>query len=165
MSLPLRESQFKDAEAFVKATQITVEQWDAYVQRINKCKISVLCIALLCNIFVFKFPGYKLPAITSFEYFIIMLFVIQSIGHQMRLSQSSSANANYFQGIGHPLHTANHDLHGSSNGLQPVGYIDSSTFFSTHEFHIPTVPNSGMPGFDINGTYTGSDTAIGGVSC
>jgi hypothetical protein len=63
-----------------------------------------------------------------------------------------------------PFPTPCHNMTGINDFMQPVSDIASSTAFPIHDFSSSTIPNLGMPGFNVAGAYTGSDTAIGGIS-
>jgi hypothetical protein len=157
----LKESQFKNATAFFQETGVTPEQWDLYVDRINKYKIPILSIALFLNAFVFKQPLDELALTTSFGYFFMMFFVIRFLDYSMKIYVNSKTDPYSYRGQVVGATTTPIISMAEMPQYETDAYIPSS--IPTFETYTST-PNFGVPGFNIAGVCTGSDTAIGGIS-
>lgn len=162
----LKESDFKAFDAKCQALYFKSENYNKYALALTWSKITVLALWLMLGVkytdLTAVFPVLAIPySITMLIVTPILMFATGA-GSKATLidPQPSCPYAMQSQtATGSLAMTRTNDF------MQPIDHITASSSFTTYEFHVPTVPNAGMPGFDINGTHTGSDTAIGGVSC
>jgi hypothetical protein len=160
----LKEAQDKNPHLTLKKMGYTAEQWEHCSKKINTLKLAAFVITMLCNILVI------LAFRVKFDYYLIIYaaLIVSLIAQELHAPTYLAYRPLQF--TNQSLHTPNYQV---SNVLQDHPTSLHSNLFSDSSYSHSSIPtfesysstsNSGVPGFNVNGTYTGSDTAIGGIS-
>ena len=147
----IKESNYKSVK-FFETLKITISTYDRFCRNRLILKTSFFALFVL------------VPSAFEF-YFIVSFFVVTVM-----------ANSTIFKNAVFP-NSATYDssqsivsMDNNCSGAEHVAFYESNlttSIFDDHTFpsDISTdPPNYGTPGFDVAGIYTGSSTAIGGIS-
>jgi hypothetical protein len=175
----LKESDFKAFETKCQALHFKAENYNRYTLALTWSKITVLALWLMLGVkytsLAAVFPVLAIPySITMLILTPILMFATgagskatlidaqpscpygrQTFASQDYWSQSQAATTAPVLAMGYP----------SSQAFTETRWDDFNPFpTSCHAIDMFSTINYGVPGFNVAGAYTGSDTAIGGIS-
>lgn len=186
----LKESDFNAFNTKCQALHFKPEKYNKYALAITLSKITVLALWLTLGVqytsLLAVFPAIAIPYSITMLILTPLLMVATGAGSKATLidpqpsvpyAMQSFASQDYWsqsQAATTSLTTA----HPSSQAFMETRWDDTNSFPTscyamaetnnfmqpTYDVYSSTTSHSGIPGFDVGGVYTGSATAIGGVS-